>query len=94
MDNYASLVNIGKPDFIEIKGVTFCGSSKGKFFISFLLFVSPLFPTLFHFFLFFPLIFLEELHHKCLGLLNEINLNDRLLVQCDDIRDDYFLKSP
>jgi len=30
MDNYASLVNIGKPDFIEIKGVTFCGSSKAS----------------------------------------------------------------
>ena len=30
MDNYASLVEIGQPDFIEIKGVTFCGSSKGQ----------------------------------------------------------------
>lgn len=25
--NYASLIDIGKPDFIEIKGVTFCGDS-------------------------------------------------------------------
>lgn len=24
---YADLVDIGRPDFIEIKGVTFCGSS-------------------------------------------------------------------
>ena len=30
MDNYAKLVDIGKPDFIEVKGVTFCGSSKGE----------------------------------------------------------------
>jgi len=30
MDNYASLVEIGKPDLIEIKGVTFCGSSKAS----------------------------------------------------------------
>ena len=30
MDNYAKLVDIGKPDFIEIKGVTYCGTSKGK----------------------------------------------------------------
>ena len=30
MDNYASLVSLGKPDFIEIKGVTFCGSSKAS----------------------------------------------------------------
>jgi len=25
--NYASLIDVGKPDFIEIKGVTFCGDS-------------------------------------------------------------------
>jgi len=30
MDNYASLVELGRPDFIEIKGVTFCGSSKAS----------------------------------------------------------------
>ena len=30
MDNYAALVQLGEPDFIEIKGVTFCGSSKGR----------------------------------------------------------------
>ena len=30
MDNYANLVSLGKPDFIEIKGVTFCGSSKAS----------------------------------------------------------------
>jgi len=30
MDNYASLVRLGQPDFIEIKGVTFCGSSKAS----------------------------------------------------------------
>ena len=30
MDNYAKLVELGKPDFIEIKGVTYCGTSKGK----------------------------------------------------------------
>eukprot|EP00088_Acartia_fossae_P021358 TRINITY_DN2281_c0_g1_i1.p1 TRINITY_DN2281_c0_g1~~TRINITY_DN2281_c0_g1_i1.p1 ORF type:complete len:728 (-),score=124.16 TRINITY_DN2281_c0_g1_i1:329-2512(-) len=30
MDNYAALVQIGMPDFIEIKGVTFCGSSKAS----------------------------------------------------------------
>lgn len=29
IDNYAKLVEIGKPDFIEIKGVTYCGTSKG-----------------------------------------------------------------
>jgi len=29
MDNYAKLVELGKPDFIEIKGVTYCGTSKG-----------------------------------------------------------------
>ena len=32
MDNYAKLVAIGKPDFIEIKGVTYCGTSKGNIF--------------------------------------------------------------
>ena len=32
MDNYAKLVGIGKPDFIEIKGVTYCGTSKGNIF--------------------------------------------------------------
>lgn len=30
MDNYAKLVKIGKPDFIEVKGVTYCGTSKGE----------------------------------------------------------------
>jgi len=30
MDNYAKLVEIGQPDLIEIKGVTFCGSSKAS----------------------------------------------------------------
>jgi len=30
MDNYAALVQLGTPDFIEIKGVTFCGSSKAS----------------------------------------------------------------
>lgn len=30
MDNYAKLVELGQPDFIEIKGVTFCGSSKAS----------------------------------------------------------------
>merc|ERR1739842_39879 len=30
MENYAELVSLGKPDFIEIKGVTFCGSSKAS----------------------------------------------------------------
>ena len=30
IENYANLVEIGKPDFIEVKGVTFCGTSKGK----------------------------------------------------------------
>ena len=31
MENYARLVDIGKPDFIEVKGVTYCGTSKGMF---------------------------------------------------------------
>ncbi|XP_023343071.1 S-adenosyl-L-methionine-dependent tRNA 4-demethylwyosine synthase [Eurytemora carolleeae] len=30
MDNYAALVKLGNPDFIEIKGVTFCGDSKAS----------------------------------------------------------------
>jgi len=30
IDNYARLVSLGQPDFIEIKGVTFCGSSKAS----------------------------------------------------------------
>ena len=30
IENYAKLVTLGKPDFIEIKGVTFCGTSKGN----------------------------------------------------------------
>ena len=30
LDNYAKLVAIGNPDFIELKGVTYCGTSKGK----------------------------------------------------------------
>ncbi|XP_065301073.1 S-adenosyl-L-methionine-dependent tRNA 4-demethylwyosine synthase TYW1-like isoform X1 [Dermacentor albipictus] len=29
MQGYANLVGLGKPDFIEIKGVTYCGESKG-----------------------------------------------------------------
>lgn len=28
MQGYASLVELGKPDFIEVKGVTYCGESK------------------------------------------------------------------
>ncbi|VDI56049.1 tRNA wybutosine-synthesizing protein 1 [Mytilus galloprovincialis] len=30
LDNYADLVSLGKPDFIEIKGVTYCGESKAS----------------------------------------------------------------
>merc|ERR1719471_1114161 len=30
MENYARLVDIGKPDFIEVKGVTYCGTSKAS----------------------------------------------------------------
>ena len=30
IDNYAKLVTLGKPDFIEVKGVTYCGTSKGE----------------------------------------------------------------
>ena len=30
IENYAKLVEVGRPDFIEIKGVTFCGTSKGE----------------------------------------------------------------
>ena len=30
LDNYAKLVSLGKPDFIELKGVTYCGTSKGE----------------------------------------------------------------
>ena len=30
LDNYAKLVTIGNPDFIELKGVTYCGTSKGR----------------------------------------------------------------
>nr|CAD7401642.1 unnamed protein product [Timema cristinae] len=30
LENYAKLVEIGKPDFIEVKGVTFCGTSKAS----------------------------------------------------------------
>jgi tRNA wybutosine-synthesizing protein 1 len=26
IDAYAKLLNLGQPDFIEIKGVTYCGS--------------------------------------------------------------------
>ena len=36
MENYARLVDIGKPDFIEVKGVTYCGTSKGIVFFTFL----------------------------------------------------------
>ena len=32
IENYAKLVEIGKPDFIEVKGVTYCGTSKGILF--------------------------------------------------------------
>ena len=30
LDNYAKLVQVGNPDFIEVKGVTYCGSSKAS----------------------------------------------------------------
>lgn len=30
LDNYAQLINDAKPDFIEIKGVTYCGESKAS----------------------------------------------------------------
>lgn len=30
LQGYASLVELGKPDFIEVKGVTYCGESKGS----------------------------------------------------------------
>ncbi|XP_076472908.1 S-adenosyl-L-methionine-dependent tRNA 4-demethylwyosine synthase TYW1-like [Babylonia areolata] len=30
LDNYAQLVSLGQPDFIEIKGVTYCGESKAS----------------------------------------------------------------
>ena len=30
IDNYAKLVLMGKPDFIEVKGVTYCGTSKAS----------------------------------------------------------------
>lgn len=30
IENYAQLVALGKPDFIEIKGVTYCGTSKAS----------------------------------------------------------------
>ncbi|XP_077509935.1 S-adenosyl-L-methionine-dependent tRNA 4-demethylwyosine synthase TYW1-like [Amblyomma americanum] len=30
MQGYANLVALGKPDFIEVKGVTYCGESKGS----------------------------------------------------------------
>lgn len=30
LSSYADLVKLGKPDFIEIKGVTYCGTSKGS----------------------------------------------------------------
>lgn len=30
LDNYAELINMGKPDFIEIKAVTYCGKSDGS----------------------------------------------------------------
>lgn len=30
LDNYAQLVSLGSPDFIEIKGVTYCGESKAS----------------------------------------------------------------
>ena len=42
IENYAKLVELGQPDFIEIKGVTFCGSSKGqrRFFVRYPLLTS------------------------------------------------------
>jgi len=30
IENYAKLVSLGKPDFIEVKGVTYCGTSKAS----------------------------------------------------------------
>ncbi|KAK3727816.1 hypothetical protein QZH41_008233 [Actinostola sp. cb2023] len=30
LQNYADLVSLGKPDFIEVKGVTYCGDSKAS----------------------------------------------------------------
>ena len=33
LDNYAKLVALGNPDFIELKGVTYCGTSKGKNYV-------------------------------------------------------------
>ncbi|GAB6018559.1 S-adenosyl-L-methionine-dependent tRNA 4-demethylwyosine synthase [Chamberlinius hualienensis] len=30
IEEYAVLVSLGKPDFIEVKGVTYCGTSKGS----------------------------------------------------------------
>lgn len=30
LENYAKLVELGNPDFIEIKGVTYCGTSKAS----------------------------------------------------------------
>ncbi|KAK3606568.1 hypothetical protein CHS0354_041537 [Potamilus streckersoni] len=30
IENYAELVSIGEPDFIEVKGVTYCGESKAS----------------------------------------------------------------
>lgn len=30
LDNYAQLVSLGNPDFIEVKGVTYCGESKAS----------------------------------------------------------------
>eukprot|EP01147_Barroeca_monosierra_P002878 gene2878-5704_t len=30
VDGYVQLVNLGKPDFIEVKGVTYCGSSQAS----------------------------------------------------------------
>ncbi|CEG35693.1 trna wybutosine-synthesizing protein 1 homolog [Plasmopara halstedii] len=30
LDNYAELINIGHPDFIEVKAVTYCGKSDGS----------------------------------------------------------------
>ena len=30
IDNYAKLVSLGKPEFIEVKGVTYCGTSKAS----------------------------------------------------------------
>jgi hypothetical protein len=37
--NYAELIKLGLPDFIEVKGVTFCGDSDARFVLSLILWV-------------------------------------------------------